>query len=180
MAGTKKQTSKGKGSGKIAERKRPTDTDIRSAVKAEGPVYTKVVARLRKAGFPLSHWFRGEYDRVLKGMDVAPKAPFKKPGASKATPTMANPTGKPGPSRRELMAKASDKLKSAGRYSGQHKITITDENLAMLAGAAVSEIKALPEEQPEVTTFPKTATKKVARKTAGSSRTARRVTAKAS
>jgi hypothetical protein len=136
----------------IEGRKRPTDAVIKASIQQHGNVYSKVVAQLRGDGYPLSHWFRGEYDRVLAGMGDA--VPVKKGAKRASTPTMANPTGK-GPSRVDLMKRAADKLRAAGRYTGEHKITITEENYATIAGAAISEIMGMPEEQPQVQPIPK-------------------------
>jgi hypothetical protein len=155
-----KQTKKGTVP-EIAGRKRPGDSDIQASVERNNGSYSKVVADLRSKGFPLSHWFRAEFDRVVKASGFTPpaKATPKKASAKKATavrkstPTMAHPTGNP--NGRTDVAQAAENLKNADRYRGAHKITITDENVAQLAGMTVTEIVALPDEVPTATPITK-------------------------
>lgn len=89
-------------------------------------------------------------------------ASFTAPGAQvpakarKATPAHKAPAKAKAPALDTLKA-ASEKLRKAGRYEGDRKVTLTKANAADIAGMTLKAIKALPveETQPDVTPQPK-------------------------
>jgi len=80
-------------------RKPPPDAVVAAAIREHGRRYGVVVTVLRKEGWPLSGWFREQYQRVSAEVEaedsLVPEAPAKKAPAKKAPAKRVTKPAKP-------------------------------------------------------------------------------------